>query len=127
MSTPITTPAEQAKAQLDAIELRVYCDLKHGPIGEVLSMLADGCISRGKAAEAIAQIMVGRTPVLPGDHLSEFAEDENPGEVVKALREENTRLLQANRMARDIEAQREAQVKQLEEELDAWATSMDRI
>lgn len=80
---------------LHSFGFSVYVELRHGPIGEVLSMLADGVISRSKAAEAIAELMVGGTPRLPDDRLSEFGEDEMPGEVVRKLREERDALAAA--------------------------------
>lgn len=76
---------EDVHAWLKSDGFKIFCELKHGPIGEVLALLADGCVSRSKAAEAIAELLVGRTPALPKTDGSEFAEYETPGETVREL------------------------------------------
>lgn len=83
---------EETKDWLKSDGFRIYCELKHGPIGEVLAMLADGTISRSRAAEAIGELMTGMEPRLPENRLSEFGEDELPGETVRGLRQEVRRL-----------------------------------
>lgn len=64
----------------------LFAVLKHGPIGEVLALLQDGWISRGKAAEAMAEIMLGNTPNLPERKSSAFDDLEIPCDVVNELR-----------------------------------------
>lgn len=64
----------------------LFAVLKHGPIGEVLSLLQDGWISRGKAAEAMAEIMLGNKPNLPENKSSAFDDLDIPGDVVNTLR-----------------------------------------
>ena len=64
----------------------LFAVLKHGPIGEVLTLLQDGWISRGKAAEAMAEIMLGNTPNLPERKSSAFDDLEIPCDVVNELR-----------------------------------------
>lgn len=64
----------------------LFAVLKHGPIGEVLALLQDGWISRGKAAEAMAEIMLGNTPNLPERKSSAFDDLDIPCDVVNELR-----------------------------------------
>ena len=66
---------------------KVYCELKHGDVGFVLLLLQEGEISRGKAAEAIAELLVGNKPLLPTFDGGTFAGDETPSKVVAALKQ----------------------------------------
>lgn len=50
----------------------LFVELKHGPAGKILDYLQDGRISRGKAAEALAEIAYGREPQLPEPKESVF-------------------------------------------------------
>jgi len=66
---------------------KIFCELKHGPVGNVLTLLQDGRISRGKAAEAIAELLKGQKPRLPDPAPAAFADDEIPSDVVCRLQD----------------------------------------
>jgi len=74
------------KGWLKTFGFKVFCELKHNEVGFVLSLLQCGDISRGKAAEAIAELLVGNEPPLPQLVDDVFGEDDLPREVVNTLR-----------------------------------------
>lgn len=80
--------AYATKTWLETFGFRVFCALKHGKVGFVLSLLQEGDISRGKAAEAIAELLVGNEPILPKLQGNTFGEDDFPSETVANLRAE---------------------------------------
>lgn len=83
-----TDRAYAMKNWLKTFGHKVYCNLKHGDVGFVLSLLQEGEISRGKAAEAIAELLVGNEPRLPLLIGNTFGEDEFAAETVTNLRAE---------------------------------------
>ena len=83
------------KGWLKTYGFKVYCALKHGEVGFVLSLLQAGDISRGRAAEAIAELLVGSEPQLPELVDDVYGEDELPRDVVTVLRASNARLREA--------------------------------
>lgn len=80
--------AYAVKSWLKTFGFKVYAELKHGDVGFVLSLLQEGDISRGKAAEAIAELLVGGKPPLPALIGNTFGEDDFPSETVTKLRAE---------------------------------------
>lgn len=52
-----------------------FCDLKHGIVGDILKLLQEGQISRGKAAESLAEIAHGVTPRIPDVDFDPIPED----------------------------------------------------
>lgn len=78
----------------------IFCELKHGPVGLILTMLQDGRISRGRAAEAIAELLVAEQRPLPAAALPEFADDEIPAEVCARLRRALTKIRDLARAGR---------------------------
>ena len=87
--------AEAMKEWLKTFGFKVFCELKHGDIGFVLSLLQEGDISRGKAAEAIAELLVGSEPQLPKLQGNTFGEDDFPSGTVAKLRAREERLRKA--------------------------------
>lgn len=87
---------------------KVYGNLKHGEVGFVLSLLQEGEISRGKAAEAIAELLVGNEPLLPVLQGNTFGDDEFPAETVARLRadlaaaQEQNAALAAKQLATEL-------------------------
>jgi hypothetical protein len=74
---------------------QTFIDLKHGPIGTILMLLQEGQISRGKCAEALAELAHGIAPEdvrLPAFSESVFTDDQTPAEVCAAKDAEITRL-----------------------------------
>jgi hypothetical protein len=74
---------------------QTFIDLKHGPIGTILMLLQEGQISRGKCAEALAELAHGIAPEdarLPAFSESVFTDDQTPSEVCAAKDAEITRL-----------------------------------
>ena len=74
------------KGWLKTFGFQVYATLKHGDVGYVLSLLQSGDISKGKAAEAIAELLVGNEPPLPQLIDDTFGEGDLPREIVATLR-----------------------------------------
>ena len=97
----------------------VYAELRHGPIGAVLTLLQSGDISRGKAAEAIAELLVGGNPVLPPYIDDTFGDDDIPREVVAKLREERDAFVE-----RAVASWRK-EVDAMREERDSIAAALD--
>lgn len=69
-----------------------FCELKHGPSGRVLSALQDGEISRGRAAECLAEIAHGATEVNLPECTWSFGDNEIPAEVLVELRKDKERI-----------------------------------
>jgi len=92
------------KGWLRTFGFNVYVTLKHGDVGHVLALLQDGDISRSKAAEAIAELLVGNEPALPESDGDTFGEDEMPREVVAALRSRVAELEAATARIAALEA-----------------------
>lgn len=91
------------KSWLKTFGFRVFCELKHGDVGIVLSLLQEGDISRGKAAEAIVELLAGNKPPLPALNGNTFGEDDFPSETVAKLRAE---LAAANERAETLQRDR---------------------
>jgi hypothetical protein len=77
---------EWKRAWLASPVLKTFVNFKHGIVGDVLFALQEGEISRGKAAEALAEIAHGATSVRLPKYRGIFGEDENPCDVVESLR-----------------------------------------
>ncbi len=75
------------KGWLKTFGFQVYVTLNHGEVGYVLSLLQAGDITRGKAAEAIAELLVGNEPPLPQFVGDVFGEDDLPREAVGQLKQ----------------------------------------
>jgi hypothetical protein len=75
-----------------------FVDLKHGVVGKVLSALQEGEISRGRAAECLAEIAHGATEVQMPKHRGFFAEDETP---VERCEKTEAQLVAARQQAAD--------------------------
>lgn len=86
---------EAMKRWLKTFGFKVFCELKQGPIWYTLLLLQEGDISRGKAAETIAELLVGNDPDLPGVVSKTFDEDEFPSETVAKLRAREEKLRRA--------------------------------
>jgi len=80
------------KEYLQTPVFETFCKLKHGVVGEVLTALQNGAISRGKAAECLAEIAHGATSVVLPDSSDLFSDSDNPEEVVTELRKDRERL-----------------------------------
>lgn len=80
----IDAASEWKRDYLSSPVPRTAAELKHGPAGLVLYALQDGEISRGKAAEALAELMHGATEVRLPPAEGYFAEDDIPLEICKS-------------------------------------------
>lgn len=83
------------KGWLKTFGFKVFATLKHDEVGYVLSLLQAGDISRGKAAEAIAELLVGNEPPLPQLVDDMCGEDDLPREIVNSLRSQVAELTAA--------------------------------
>lgn len=89
----------------DQPDFKTFVDLKYGIVGTILSALQDGQISRGKAAEALAEVAHGVTPQLPDNLPAPLPEDCVPSEVLRerdALRAQVAQLREALRKSTDL-------------------------
>jgi hypothetical protein len=89
---------------LDSPAFKTFVDLKYGIVGDVLASLQDGEISRGRAAECLAEIAHGAAEVRIPKSQGFFGEDEFPIERVKQAESECDTL---KRDLADALAQRE--------------------
>jgi hypothetical protein len=92
----------------DSPAFETFCTLKHGPFGRALAALQEGMISRGRAAEILAEIAHGATEIrLPVGTPQEptLGDDESP---VDAL------------------AKQQAEIERLRKLLCSWQWALDR-
>jgi hypothetical protein len=85
----------ETQVWLDSPAFQTFVDLKHGIVGDVLCALQEGEISRGKAAECLAEIAHGATEVRLPRYRGYFAEDETPVEKCERLEAINAQLVEA--------------------------------
>ena len=101
----------EAKQRTDRPDFATFCELKHGPAGAILWALQNGEISRGKAAEALAEWAHGVEPQLPE------LPDAIPDDVVPLD------LLRERDEARRQIADAQAEAERLRNEVHEWEES----
>ena len=78
------------------VDTDVFQDLKHGKYRDILDLLADGDISVGKAAEAIAERAGGLQPILPPYDFENWQNDDRSWkeryDALKAEFDENLKI-----------------------------------
>jgi hypothetical protein len=78
----------ETRARSKKPDFKTFVELKHGVVGDILWMLQDCQISRGKAAEALAEVAHGVEPRLPKPEGYPIPEDVTPSQIAA----ENSRL-----------------------------------
>jgi len=96
---------ELLRKHFDQPDFKTFVDLKYGIVGDILFCLQEGEISRGKAAEALAEIAHGATTVDLPKYEGYFEESETPVERCKAVEQERDQL---RKRAEDLQQQVES-------------------
>lgn len=83
---------EQMKTFAEKPNFMTFVQLKHGIVGDILHALQDGCITMGKACEALAEVAHGAEPSFAKSDLSPLADDVLPAEEIAKLTAERDGL-----------------------------------
>lgn len=83
---------EQMKTFAEKPNFMTFVQLKHGVVGDILRALQDGCITMGKACEALAEVAHGAEPTFAKSDVSPLADDVLPAEEIAKLTAERDGL-----------------------------------
>lgn len=97
----------QMKTRTSQPDFVTFVNLKHGIVGTILAALQDGQISRGKAAEALAEVAHGVEPRLPDDLPDPVSEDVVPSDVLRERDKARRAALLADARCAEVERERD--------------------